>query len=231
MEKQAISICLVTELNKTLEDKLFQHRTELESCASLEEAESKLGRKHYCLIVFDVSAVTTERALRSLALMRRLTYAPILLLAPMELGKELIKAGADCCISTSASPDSLTLAALSLLRRYTLYDQYDETRPMNAVIYRRGIAFDHLHHQVTLDGEQIHLTPKEYKLLYYFVRNPGILFSADQICDSIWGVEFDENRDVTTVIAELRHKLKDTREHPVYIQTIHGFGYKFLPEE
>ena len=60
------------------------------------------------------------------------------------------------------------------------------------------------------------------------MRNPGIVISPEQICDRAWGVEFDGNRDVTTVIAELRRKLKDMREKPVYIKTIHGFGYQFI---
>lgn len=231
MEKKALSICFVTELTQQMEDMLYKHHAKLEDCNSLDEAEAKMARKHYCLILFNISAITTERALRSLERMRRTTYAPILLLAPLELEKDFIKAGADICISISAAPETIEASAFALLRRYTLYNHYDETRPMDAVIYRGGLVFDHLRHQVILDGEEIHLTPKEYKLLYHFVRNPGIVFSADQICDGVWGVEYDENRDVTTVIAELRRKLKDTRENPVYIKTVHGFGYQFLPQE
>lgn len=231
MKKSALSICLLTDVNRTLEDMLYQHHAELEVCASLDEAASRMKKKHYCLIVFDVSAITTERALKSLERMRKDTYAPILLLAPLELERDFIDAGADRCVSASAAPEAITLEAFSLLRRYTLYNTYDEMRPMDVVIYRGELAFDHLRHCVTLSGEEIHLTPKEYKLLYHFVRNPGIVFSADQICDAVWGVEFDENRDVTTVIAELRRKLKDTREKAIYIKTVHGFGYKFLPQE
>ena len=152
----------------------------------------------------------------------------ILLLAPPGTEDELIATGADQCVSADVAYKTVLSAAFSLLRRYLFYDHYDEVWPLDTVIYRKGIVFDHLRHRVTLDGEEVHFTPKEYKLLHYFVRNPGIVISPEQICDRIWGVEFDGNRDVTTVIAELRRKLKDTREKPVYIKTVHGFGYQFL---
>ena len=163
--------------------------------------------------------------------MRKLIYTPILLLSPSGAEDELIAAGADQCVPTGAGAKAVLSAAFSLLRRYLFYDHYDEIWPMDTVIYRGRIVFDHLRHRVTLDGEEVHFTPKEYKLLLYFVRNPGIVISARQICSRVWGVEFDGNWDVTTVIAELRRKLKDTRGKPVYIKTVHGFGYQFLPRK
>jgi len=231
MDLKAISICLTTELNRYLADMFYEHHVRLDTSATFSEAETIMLKSPYCMIVSNISTITAEQAIRSIEKMRKSTYAPILLLAPPELENDLINAGADRCISASATPKLITSVAYSLFRRYTLYNHYDEIRPMDAVLYRGRLVFDHLRHQVTLDDEDIHLTPKEYKLLYHFVRNPGIVFSADQICDRVWGVEFDENRDVTTVIAELRRKLKDTRGKAVYIKTVHGFGYQFLPHE
>lgn len=231
MKKLALSICLLTNLNEKLEHMLCQYRTGLEVCASLEEAESRLGKKHFCLIVFDTSAVTVERTLQGLERIRQATNTPILLLAPPELEIDFIEAGADRCISASKAYESITWEAFSLLRRYTLYNHYDKIWPPDSVIFRGGLVFDHLRHHVSLDGEEIHLTPKEYTLLYHFLRNPGIVFSADQICDSVWGGQFDENRDVTSVIAELRRKLKDTQEEAIYIKTVQGSGYQFLSQE
>lgn len=231
MEKCALSVCLTSELNHHLETMLHQYHVRLEICASQEAAEKRIGTQRFCLIVWDASTVTTDQAARNLDWMRKLSYTPILLLAPTGAEDTLIDAGADQCVAADAAPRTVVSAAFSLLRRYLFYDHYDEVWPLDTVIYRGGIVFDHLRHRVTLDGKEVHFTPKEYKLLHYFVRNPGIVISAEQICERIWGVEFDGNRDVTTVIAELRRKLKDTREKPVYIKTVHGFGYQFLPHK
>ena len=230
MEKRALSVYLVAELNQDLKEMLCQHRTELEIATSLEKAEARIAKKAFCLIVLDVSAVALQRIVQGLERIRKSTFAPVLLLAPPEEHDELITAGADFCLPPDADSRAVVSTAFAMLRRHTFYNPYDTIWP-NTVIYRGGLVMDHLRHQVTLDGKEIHFTPKEYKLLLYFARNPGIVISADQICETVWGVGFDENRDVTTVIAELRRKLKDTRENPVYIKTVHGFGYTFLPKE
>ena len=229
MEKYALSVCLAADLNDELKVMLYQHQEQLDICDSFERAEKRVGKQRFCLIVCDTTALPTGQTLQVLGRMRKVSYTPILLLAPAGTEWELIATGADQCVPADAAHKIALSAAFSLLRRYQFYDHYDEVWPLDAVIYRGGIVFDHLRHQVTLDGEEVHFTPKEYKLLHYFVRNPGIVISTEQICDRIWGVEFDGKRDVTTVIAELRRKLKDTREKPIYIKTVHGFGYQFLP--
>ena len=228
MEKSALSVCLAANLKNELRMMLHQHQVQLDICDSLERAEERVGKQRFCLIVCDTTALPTGQTLQVLDRMRKVSYAPILLLAPAGMEGQLIAAGADQCVPADAAHKTVLSTAFSLLRRYLFYDHYDEVWPLDAVIYRGGIVFDHLRHRVTLDGEEVHFTPKEYKLLHYFVRNPGIVISTEQICNRIWGVEFDRNRDVTTVIAELRRKLKDTREKPIYIKTVHGFGYQFL---
>lgn len=228
MEKYALSVCLAAELNYELKAMLHQHLVRLDICDSVERAEERIRKQRFCLIIFNTTALPAGRTLQVLDWMRKVSYTPILLLAPPGTEDELIATGADQCVSAGVAYKTVLSAAFSLLRRYLFYDHYDEVWPLDTVIYRKGIVFDHLRHRVTLDGEEVHFTPKEYKLLHYFVRNPGIVISPEQICDRIWGVEFDGNRDVTTVVAELRRKLKDTREKPIYIKTVHGFGYQFL---
>ena len=82
---------------------------------------------------------------------------------------------------------------------------------------------------VFLNGKEIYLQPREFRLLLHFARNPGIVVTPDRICETIWPNSYDQNRDVSAVIAELRRKLGDSKDHPDYIATVHGFGYRFLP--
>ena len=185
MEKYALSVCLAAESNYALKAMLHQYQARLDICASLERAEERIGKQRFCLIICDTTALPTEQTLQVLDWMRKVSYTPILLLAPSGTEDELIAAGADQCVSADAAHKVVLSAAFSLLRRYLFYNHYDEVWPLDTVIYRKGIVFDHLRHRVTLDGEEVHFTPKEYKLLHYFIRNPGIVISPEQICDRI----------------------------------------------
>ena len=230
MTKRAISIQLRPDLNELLQSTLDKHQIELNVCASQNEARRAMLRENYCLAVIDTSMLETEKAVQSITDFRLETYAPILSLNADDTAKQILNAGADMCFSVSVSPDMVVFHAMALLRRYTLYNHYDELKPGDAVLHRGDLMIDPIRHHVTLGGEQIHLQPREFRLLLHFVRNPGIVVTPERICETVWQTGYDRSRDVSSVIAELRRKLGDTREHPSYIETIHGFGYRFLPQ-
>ena len=78
---------------------------------------------------------------------------------------------------------------------------------------------------VTVDGEKIDLTPKEYDLLFYLVENKNIALSRDKLLSDIWGYDFfGDDRTIDTHIKNLRNALGPYRD---YIVTIRGVGYKF----
>lgn len=88
-----------------------------------------------------------------------------------------------------------------------------------------GIHIDELSHNVTVDGEEIYLSPKEYELLIYFVTNKNIVLSREKILDNIWGIDyFGDLRTVDTHIKRLREKLGGKA---YLITTVRGTGYKF----
>ena len=79
-------------------------------------------------------------------------------------------------------------------------------------------------HTVTVNGEQVELTLKEFELLCLLLRNKEVVISREQLLNTVWGYEYDgENRTVDVHIHSLRAKLKDAGE---YIKTIRGVGYK-----
>ncbi len=230
MSKRAITICLNTELNSLLEDVLRHVHTELTACASLKEARLVMARECHSLIILDASAWTAEQALEAVSSMRQDTYAPILIFAPSEATEQLVDAGADECLQADDPPGRIRPITLSLLRRYTLYNHYDERKPDNAVLHRAQLAIDPLRHRVTLSGEEVDLQPREFRLLLHMARNPGIVFTAERIGEIVWPDSCGHNRDVSALISELRRKLGDDWEEPTYIKTVHGVGYRFLPE-
>ena len=79
--------------------------------------------------------------------------------------------------------------------------------------------------KVMVEGEAVELTPKEYELLLYFIKNKGIVVERETILNAIWGFQyFGDIRTVDTHVKQLRAKLSD---HGKYIKTVHGIGYRF----
>lgn len=88
-----------------------------------------------------------------------------------------------------------------------------------------GLTIDIPGRSVSVDGERIELTPKEYDLLFYLVKNKNIALSRDQLLRDVWGYDFfGDDRTIDTHIKNLRNNLGDYREK---IVTLRGVGYKF----
>ena len=88
-----------------------------------------------------------------------------------------------------------------------------------------GLEIDIPGRTVTVDGERIELTPKEYDLLFYLVKNKNIALSRDRLLSDIWGYDFfGDDRTIDTHIKNLRNNLGNYRD---YIVTMRGVGYKF----
>ena len=82
--------------------------------------------------------------------------------------------------------------------------------------------------RVTRDGEDLNLSPKEYKILELFIRNPKRVWSRDQLLEKIWGLDFvGDTKTVDVHIRWLREKIEDNPSAPELIRTVRGFGYRF----
>lgn len=108
---------------------------------------------------------------------------------------------------------------------------------INAVLKRRGnnetkdilkfegLTIDMVGRNVFVDGEKAELTPKEYEILFYFVKNKGIALTREKLLMDVWGFDFyGDDRTVDTHIKMLRSNLKQYRK---FIVTLRGLGYKF----
>lgn len=152
---------------------------------------------------------------------RKSSNVPIIILTAKSeeddklLGYEL---GADDYITKPFSTKILVAKAKVLLKRYQGNDD------LNNNIKFEGININELSHEVEIDNNEIYLSPKEFDLLLYFVKNKGIVLSRNKILDKVWGMDYyGDVRTVDTHIKRLREKLG---EKACLISTIRGSGYK-----
>lgn len=81
---------------------------------------------------------------------------------------------------------------------------------------------------VTLEGNPVELSFKEFELLYLLAKNRGIVFTRDNLLEKVWGYDYiGETRTVDVHVSNLRKKIEQDESHPVYIKTVRGMGYKF----
>jgi DNA-binding response OmpR family regulator len=97
------------------------------------------------------------------------------------------------------------------------------------VLQFSGLTVNIAARTVSVDGNRVELTPKEYELLFYLIENKNIALSRDKLLQDIWGYDFfGDDRTIDTHVKNLRNALGPYRE---YIKTLRGVGYKFEPEE
>lgn len=126
--------------------------------------------------------------------------------------------GADEYVTKPFSPKVLVARVNALFSRNPKFRASDKMELGELVLDKTG-------HIVTLCGEELMLTPKEYSILEYFMQNEKYALSREQILHYVWGYDFfGDNRVVDTHVKNLRNKLKDQGD---YIQTIKGVGYRF----
>ncbi|MBR6019297.1 MAG: response regulator transcription factor [Lachnospiraceae bacterium] len=186
-----------------------------------EAVERFFERKDIDLIILDVMmpkmdgwAVCKE--------IRQYSKVPIIMLtARSEERDELLgfKLGVDEYISKPFSPKILMARVDAILRRT---GQEDETLSVGEIV------IDKKAHLVTIDGETVDLSVKEFELLSYFVENRGVALSREKILNNVWNYDYyGDARTIDTHVKKLRSKMGAKGD---YIKTIWGMGYKFEPE-
>ena len=128
--------------------------------------------------------------------------------------------GVDDYVTKPFSPKEVMARINAVTKRRAAKDE-----PKNDVYKFEGLTIDMAGRNVYVDGEKAELTPKEYEILFYFVKNRGIALTREKLLMDVWGFDFyGDDRTVDTHIKMLRSNLKEYRK---FIVTLRGLGYKF----
>ncbi len=135
-----------------------------------------------------------------------------------------LKAGADDYITKPFGRQELLARIEAMLRRGGARGPSQDTYADDL------LSVDFAQRRVAVRGNDVQLTPLEFRLLAAFVRHPGQLLSHDQLLELVWGDSFASSRDqVKLYVGYLRRKLKDADASAEPIETVRGFGYRYRP--
>ena len=182
------------------------------------------------LILMDVMMPNLD-GIRATAKLRESTNIPIILLTAKSEDTDKIlglNIGADDYITKPFNPVEVIARVKSQLRRYTTLGGRSKVAEDNSAVFSNGgITMDDNAKSVTVDGEQVSLTPIEYNILLLLMKHPGRVFSTGQIYEQVWNdPSLGSENTVAVHIRHLREKVEIDPANPRYIKVVWGLGYK-----
>ena len=195
---------------------------EVDEAADGLEAIKKCKEDNFDLIIMDIMMPKVD-GFSAVKEIKKFSDVPTIMLSAR--GEEVDKLygfelGVDDYVVKPFSSKELMARINAILKRRGKpnVDNTDRTR-------FEGLEIDFKGRNVFVDGEEVKLTPKEYDLLFYMVRNRGIALSREQLLTDVWDYSFaGDDRTVDSHIKTLRSNLKEYRK---FIRTVRGMGYKF----
>ena len=190
------------------------------------EALEITEKENIHLILLDIMMPEMD-GITAMAKIREFSNVPIILLTAKSEDTDKVlglNVGADDYVTKPFNPVELLARVKSQLRRYT---QLGGANVTPEVLMIGGIALNDKTKIVTVDGEKISLTPKEYDILKLFMENPGRVMSPKEIYRQVWKeAPFGTDNTVAVHIRHLREKIEINPTEPRYLKVVFGQGYK-----
>ncbi len=197
----------------------------LEAANGLEALEL-MDREEVHLVILDVMMPEMD-GVSALKRLRETSSVPVILLTAKSEDEDKImglELGADDYVTKPFNAQEVLARVKAILRRY-MHSATMTDRPSVLVI--GGIELDDENKEVSVDGEKITITPKEYDILKFFMENPGKVFSSREIYRRVWNDKpMGAEGTVAVHIRHLREKLEINPAMPQYLKLVWGKGYK-----
>lgn len=215
---------IITVLKAYLQQEGFHVTTAINGLAAL----TMFKENQFDLVILDLMlpGLSGEEVCREI---RKISAVPIIMLTAKVEEEDRILGfafGADDYILKPFSPREVVARVRAVLRRTG-----NELGPLaDIVTFNNGLTIDNIQHEVRLNGQEVPLTPTEFKLLVTMAKYPGRVYSRAQLVEIVQGYNFSgDDRVIDAHIKKIRHKIEKIPSDPQIILTVYGVGYKFNP--
>lgn len=197
----------------------------------IQDASKIIARHRLSLVVLQLAREETETYFEFLTDIRAARPMPILVSGTVdtEERKRAYRLGADLCLDAPAFVEELIEATWAQLRRYYELNRVAQLREVDMAIRRKALMIDPQRRIVTMQGRPVYLSAKEFEVLYFLARNPGVVLSRERIYEHVWEEERHYGSlSVADHISAIRKKLGLSPMDKEYIETVYHVGYRFV---
>ena len=194
------------------------------------EALDKLKNKDIHLVIIDIMMPNMDGIMATRKI-REISQVPVIFLSAKSEDADKILGldiGADDYVTKPFNPLELVARVKSQIRRYTELGAITEmASDDDKIIVNGGLVINDSAKTVTVDGDEVKLTPIEYNILLYLTENSGRVFNTSQIYEAVWDEDAVGSDNIIAVhIRHIREKIEINPKEPRYLKVVWGQGYK-----
>lgn len=221
---------LVVEDDQFVRSALIRHLTDashtVRSVGTALEALREVAHVRFDVVILDLGLPDLDGS-EALKMLRGITDVPVIVATARDDETEIVRllnAGADDYLTKPFSVEHLSARMAAVLRRAR--SGAGEPSP---VIRVGGLTVDPLRRQAELDGARLDLTRREFDLLAFLARRPGVVVPRKELLAEVWQQSYGDDQTIDVHLSWLRRKLGETAANPRYLHTLRGVGVKLEP--